>query len=268
MTTRMRDRLVTVPLAIGASVVLATAAYASSTISIKSSQGPVRASEFGEHDDCAFPDLPSRTPPVYGWHFVLPGGTATFDSLTAHFASAGDVTLPGPDGGFVQGGKGAVIYTVTDDTLTSAVATIEGSTPQGYFVLSHSCLPASATPSASVSATATETPSASASETALPSESVSATATETPSAEVSGTELSRTPSSSESGSPSESVSPSVLGEKFTNGGGTGLPSTGLSALGLLAIGGALIGYGRRADPSAEGPLCPLTARDAHSGPGG
>src|SRR3954452_18842819 len=166
MTTRMRDRLVTLPLAAGASVVLATAAYASSTISIKSSQVPIRASEFGEHSDCAFPEVPSRTPPMYGWHFVLPGGTATFDSLTAHFASAGDVTLPGPDGGFVQGGKGAVVYTSTDDTLTGAVATIEGSTPQGYFVLSNTCVPASPTPSASVSATATETPSGTPSATA------------------------------------------------------------------------------------------------------
>jgi hypothetical protein len=241
MTLRMRDRLITLPFALGASVVLATTAYASSTISIKSSQVPVQASQFDEHGDCSYQELASRTPPMYGWHFVLPGGTATFDTLTAHFATAGDVSLPGPDGGFVQDGKGAVVYTSTDDTLTGAVATIEGSTPQGYFVLSNTCVPASPTPtsSASVSATATET----ASESASPSESASVS--ETPSAEVSGTELSRTPSSSESGSPSESVSASVLGVKLTKGGvsGTGLPTTGLSALGLLAIGGALVGAG-------------------------
>src|SRR4051812_3830692 len=120
MTSRMRVRLVTLPVALGASVALATAAYASSVISIKSSQVPVRASDFDEHGDCSYQELASRTPPLYGWHFVLPGGTATFDSLTAHFATAGDVTLPGPDGGFVQSGKGAVVYTSTDDTLTGA----------------------------------------------------------------------------------------------------------------------------------------------------
>jgi hypothetical protein len=224
--TRPRSLALTVLAPVAAVVLLATSALATTTIPIKSSQVPVQASAFGEHSDCSFPELPSRTPPLYGWHFVLPGGTATFVSLTAHFTTAGDVTIPGPAGGFVQDGKGAVIYTATDDTLTGATATIEGTTPQDEFVLSHTCLPA-ASQTPTPSGTPSETPSG------TPSESVSATAStsETPSAEVSGTKLSQSPS--ESGS----VSPTVLGVKETKGGvaGTGLPTTGLSVLGLLVL---------------------------------
>ncbi len=232
MTLRSRSlALAAAPVAV---VLLATAALATTTIPIKSSQVPVQASKFSEHSDCAFKELPSRTPPLYGWHFVLPGGTATFVSLTAHFTTAGDITIPGPDGGFVQDGKGAVIYTATDDTLTGATATIDGTTPQGDFVLSHTCLPTasqSATPSESASGTPSETPS----------ESVSATAStsETPSAEVSGTKLSQTPSGS---TPSGSDTPSVLGVKNTRGGvaGTSLPTTGLSVLGLIVLAAGLL----------------------------
>jgi hypothetical protein len=235
MTVRLRHLLV-LPAAATATVVLATAALASTTISITSSQVPTTASAFDEHSDCSFPDHPSQSPPLWGWHFVLPGGTATFDTLTAHFATAGTVTLPGPSGYFVQDGKGAVVYTLTDDTLTGAEATIEGSTPQGDFVLSHTCPPTPSSASASGTPSETGTPSG----TGTPSASVSATGTasETPSAEVSGTELSRTPSAS-------SLAASVLGVKLTKGGvaGTGLPTTGVSALGLLALAGVLVGIG-------------------------
>lgn len=199
-------------------VLLGTSALAATTISIKSSQVPVQASAFEEHDDCDFADAPSSSTSMWGWHFVLPGGEATFVTLTATFETAGEVTLPGPDGMFVQDGKGAVIYTATDDTLTGAVATIDGTTPQGDFVLSHTCLPlTSPTPSASV------TPSVSA--------SASETASATPSVEVSGTVLTSTPS--------ESISPAVLGVKQTRNTGT-LPVTGRSPALLLILGGLLV----------------------------
>jgi hypothetical protein len=239
MTVRIRHSLLLAPFAV---LLLATAAEATTTIPIKSSQVPVQASQFDEHGDCSYPGLADESPPQYGWHFVLPGNDPTFVSLTAHFADAGDVTLPGPDGGFVQSGKGAVIYTSTDDTLTGATAEINGTTTQGYFVLSDTCVPTpSETPSATVSATATETasgtPSATVSATETETASGTPSASETPSAEVSGTQFTQ--------SASESVSPSVLGVKLTKGGvaGTGLPMTGLSVLGLLAASGALVGIG-------------------------
>lgn len=229
-------------------VALATLAVAVMTIGIKESQVPVTASAFSEHSDCAFPESPDLSPPMWGWHFVLPGGEATFVSLTATFETAGDITIPGPNGAFVQDGKGAVVYTPTDDTLKNATASIEGTTPQGYFVLSHTCLPngssATPTPSASASASASETPSASVSATATstPSSSASETATATPSSEVSGTAFTSSPASSPA---SGSISPSVLGVKQTRGGvgGVGLPTTGSPVAPLIALGTLLVAAG-------------------------
>lgn len=218
-------KVLTITASGAALVLLGTSALAATTISIKSSQVPVQASAFGEHEDCDLAGAPTSSS-MWGWHFVLPGGEATFVTLTATFQTAGEVTLPGPDGMFVQDGKGAVIYTATDDTLISAVATIDGTTPQGDFVLSHTCLPVtSPTPSASV------TPSVSASATETPSATPSETTSETPSAEVSGTVL--------TSAPSESASPSVLGVKLTDT----LPTTGLSPVVLLTVGALLVGGG-------------------------
>lgn len=239
----MTSRLLFPPAVAVATLALAGVAVASTTIPIKDSQVPVRASEFAEHEDCAFPGLATQTT-QWGWHFVLPGGEATFVSLTAEFEDAGTVTLPGSDGAFVQDGKGAVIWTATDDTLLAAEATIEGSTPQGDFVLSHTCLPAP---------TQTPTPEVSGSQTATPTPEVSGSQTSTPTPEVSGTETatpSGTPSATVSGvrftnTPSGSISPTVLGVKQTKGGvaGTALPSTGSALLGLTALSALLLATG-------------------------
>ncbi len=239
MTSGIRRFLLPPGGALAIALVTATAALATTTISIKSSQVPVKASEFSEHDDCNFPGHTNQSPPMYGWHFVLPGGEATFVSLTAHFQTAGDVTLPGPSGGFVQDGKGAVIYTATDDTLTGAEATIEGTTPQGDFVLSHTCLPApSQSPSASASASTSSSPSpeVSASETTSPSPEVSASDTTSPSPGA---------SVSASGQVSPSISPSVKGVKLTRPDvrGGNLATTGISVLGLVVLAGLLISAG-------------------------
>ena len=56
-----------------------------------------------------------------GWHFVLPGIPANMSSFTANFATAGSIqvtTTESAQGVIVQGGKGAVIFTSTHDTLT------------------------------------------------------------------------------------------------------------------------------------------------------
>jgi len=233
MRIHRRNVLTAAAAGIGALVLFGTSALAATTISIRGSQVPVQASAFEEHDDCDFAGAPSSSTSMWGWHFVLPGGDATFVTLTATFETAGEVTLPGPDGMFVQDGKGAVIYTATDDTLTGAVATIEGTTTQGDFVLSHTCLPVtSPTPSASVTPSASETPSASV--TPSVSASASETASATPSVEVSGTVLTT--------APSESVSPTVLGVKQTRNTGT-LPTTGRAPIVLLMAGVLLVAGG-------------------------
>jgi hypothetical protein len=59
-----------------------------------------------------------------GWHFVLPGGSG-LTTFTANFQTAGQVTVTTTEtsgGVIVQGGKGAVIYTPTDDTLVGLAA--------------------------------------------------------------------------------------------------------------------------------------------------
>jgi hypothetical protein len=59
-----------------------------------------------------------------GWHFVLPGGDG-LTSFTANFQTAGQVTVTTTEtaaGVIVQGGKGAVVYTPTDDVLVSLAA--------------------------------------------------------------------------------------------------------------------------------------------------
>jgi hypothetical protein len=59
-----------------------------------------------------------------GWHFVLPGGDG-LTTFTANFQSAGQVTVTTTEtasGVIVQGGKGAVVYTPTDDVLVSLAA--------------------------------------------------------------------------------------------------------------------------------------------------
>jgi LPXTG-motif cell wall-anchored protein len=117
----------------------------------------------------------------------------------------------------------AVVHTATDDTLTGAVATIDGTTTRGDFVLSHTCLPVT-----------TPTPSASVSPTASPSVSASETAGATPGAEVSGTVL--------TSSPTHSISPAVLGVRETRDTGT-LPDTGRSPVVLLMIAGLLVAGG-------------------------
>ena len=107
----------------------APAAQASTTISLKQQQQNTAWTDYS-HEDC--PD------PATGWlwHFVLPGGEATFDSLTVEFKSAGEVVKTSD---WVQDGKGAYVSVPGADTVVSATAEIEGSTPQGDFVISHTC---------------------------------------------------------------------------------------------------------------------------------
>jgi hypothetical protein len=59
-----------------------------------------------------------------GWHFVLPGGGG-LTSFSANFATAGTITVTTTEtaaGVIVQGGKGAVVFTPSDDVLTNTAA--------------------------------------------------------------------------------------------------------------------------------------------------
>src|SRR3954447_18771862 len=72
---------------------------------------------------CAYAEL-QQAHAGQGWHFVLPGGDG-LTSFTANFQSAGQVTVTTTEtaaGVIVQGGKGAVVYTPTDDVLVALAA--------------------------------------------------------------------------------------------------------------------------------------------------
>jgi Domain of unknown function (DUF5979) len=70
---------------------------------------------------------------TWGWHFVLPGNSTTFVSLSASFQNAGIITqfLSFPTG------KHAYVWTPGPDTLLGATAVVDG--PETEFNLSHVC---------------------------------------------------------------------------------------------------------------------------------
>ena len=77
------------------------------------------------HASCAYDEI-EQVHTGTGWHFVLTGTTG-LTSFTAYFQTAGAVTVTTTEtaaGVIVQGGKGAVIYTNTADTLKAG--------PSGY----------------------------------------------------------------------------------------------------------------------------------------
>ena len=74
---------------------------------------------------------------VYGWHFVLPDISQSFDSISVKFAKAGVITA------MVQQpcGMHAYVYTPTGDTLLGASANVTGTST--VFTLSDVCSPVS-----------------------------------------------------------------------------------------------------------------------------
>ncbi|KQX57875.1 MULTISPECIES: LPXTG cell wall anchor domain-containing protein [unclassified Streptomyces] len=160
-----------------------------------------------------------------GWHFVLPGRSATFSKLTVEFQPGGvqTVTVFGP-----PDAKHAYVGSEPGAKLISASAEINGTVTQGWFNLSHTCPTAvKPTPTGTPSTTAptpTDTPT-----TEAPTGTPSGTPSQTPSSTVSPTD---SPSSSVSptDSPSSSVSPTA-----TNSAGQPVPS----ASGSSSTGGDL-----------------------------
>ena len=118
-----------------------------------------------------------------GWHFVLGGDNADLSAFTANFEDDGEITVTTTEtasGVIVQGGKGAVIYTSSHDTLeglakwndangnhagkgTNATATSH------YLQLSHICTGTTSSPSPSPSESESESPSPDPSESDDPS---------------------------------------------------------------------------------------------------
>lgn len=73
---------------------------------------------------CDYAEITDISHHSRGWHFVLPGGSG-LTTFTANFATAGPVTVTTTDtanGVIVQGGKGAVVFTNGNDTLTNTAA--------------------------------------------------------------------------------------------------------------------------------------------------
>jgi hypothetical protein len=177
---------------------------------------------------CAYAEV-QMTHDGQGWHFVLPGGSG-LSEFTASFQSAGLVTVTTTEtakGVIVQGGKGAVVYTPTDDVLVASAA-VGGHAGQGTALsgpnpmqLSHLCN-GEATP------TETPTPSVSTSSTVV---TTPATVATTPAASVLPTKASAAPEVSVKGT--KTVLPHT-------GSGVKVSLLLATSLALLLGGGALM----------------------------
>ncbi|WP_175411606.1 LPXTG cell wall anchor domain-containing protein [Streptomyces sp. TRM64462] len=158
-----------------------------------------------------------------GWHFVLPGGKATFVSLKVTFEPGGTQEIT--DFSVFEGadGKHAYVGSEPGAKLMSVEAKIEGSVPQDKFNLSHTCPVTAPSPSQSTPQTPGQTPS----QTPSASESPAVT----PSASASGSPTSgpvASPSESAPGGVAPTAAPSASESAAT--GATGdLAETGSSA---------------------------------------
>lgn len=213
---------------------LAHATDSTSTIPVHASQVPTTAAGFGTHSCDNIPGGASATQD--GWVFVLPGNKGTFESLTLTFTKTDGTTttvdIP-PSGGILANGTSkAWVQTPKGWTLTAGSAVITGTSPQGYFNITHTC-PATG-PKPTPSPSKSHCPSPSPSESG-PVESASAS----PSASGSA-------SASSSATGSTSASPSTAGAVATSpaaNGGSSLPVTGVALTGFVVAGAGLIAVG-------------------------
>lgn len=213
----------------------AQATDSTTTIPVHASQVPTTAAGFDGHS-CAN-IKPGASETLDGWVFVLPGKGGAFQSLTLTFketdGSTTTVSVP-PSGGILtdNGTSKAWVQTPKGWTLTAGTAVITGSSPQGYFNITHTC-PATGpkpTPSPSKSHSPSPSPSGPA-ESASTSPSGSASASASASSPATG---------------STSASPSTAGAVATSpaaNSGTGLPVTGVALTGFVVAGLALVGVG-------------------------
>lgn len=206
---------------------------------------PVTAAAFA--DGKAAEKCPGVPAGKDGWHFVLPGNTATFVKLTVTFEPGGEqeITVFGPP-------KDDHAYAVSEPgaELISVEAEINGTVKHNKFNLSHTC-PASVTPTPSATPTTgtpTDTPT-----TGTPTDEPTGTPTGEPSSTPSATAPATTTPETPGAKPSAS-------ESTGTGTGTGdLAETGSSApVGILAatavalagVGAFLVTRRRKAQQSA------------------
>ncbi|MGW4999511.1 LPXTG cell wall anchor domain-containing protein [Streptomyces hydrogenans] len=74
-----------------------------------------------------------------GWHFVLPGNKGEFVKLEVTFEPGGTQVIEDFSSFGNPAGKHAYVASPAGATLTAASATINGTTPQDEFQLSHTC---------------------------------------------------------------------------------------------------------------------------------
>ncbi|MFJ6442865.1 LPXTG cell wall anchor domain-containing protein [Streptomyces sp. NPDC091649] len=182
-----------------------------------------------------------------GWHFILPGNSATFTKLTVTFEPGGEqvITVFGPP-------KDDHAYAVSEPgaKLTAVEAEIDGTVKHGKFNLSHTC-PASVTPTPSASET-TDSPTDDPTDgpTENPTDNPTENPTGTPTGEPSATPSAGTPTPAASKTPG--AVPSASESTGTGGGdlaetGSGAPVGVMAAVALaLAGAGAFLVTRRRA----------------------
>jgi LPXTG-motif cell wall-anchored protein len=179
-----------------------------------------------QHADCAYTEI-QQTHSGTGWHFVLTGGSG-LTSFTAYFQTAGAVTVTTTEtasGVIVQDGKGAVIFTPTNDTLVAGPSTYpgDGTAASGDVLqLSHICTGIPTTPPSSPPVT-TSAPATTTAPAVAPT-----TAKASPSASVAGVKNAKPPA----------VLPKT-------GSGMSLGTALAISLGLLLGGAALMSLPRR-----------------------
>lgn len=209
---------------------------------------PVTAAEFA--DGKAAEECPGVPADKDGWHFILPGNTATFTKLTVTFEPGGEqeITVFGPP-------KDDHAYAVSEPgaELTAIKAEITGTVKHNKFNLSHTC-PASVTPtpSGTPTDTPTDTPTGTPSDTPTdtPSGTPTDTPTGTPTDEPGSTPSATAPATTMPESPS--VAPSAS-ESTGTGTGTG------SDAGTGTDKGAGTGTGDLAETGSSAPVGMMAA---------
>lgn len=182
---------------------------------------------------CDFQEV-AQTHSGVGWHFAGAGNSG-ISSFTVDFASAGIITVTTTEtssGVVVQSGKGAVVWTPSDDTLVALAGTPDNNAAQATvsslgnndMQLSGLCTAVSTSPSPTPSGSATN--SASASPTNSSSVSPTSSSSRSPTASSS---ILPTLSTSMSPSTSPTGSPSVSATATSTGSPSGSPSGSASA---------------------------------------
>jgi LPXTG-motif cell wall-anchored protein len=224
-------------------LVMATPAYAQTTIDINDDHVPTTAEDF-EEQDCTDDEFANLADDQDGWHFQLGAGGDNFESLTLTFDTPdGEViveitstsadapsTGPGWSGYISEAGQSGMfshawLATEAGWELIAGEATVDEPGTQDFFNLSHTC------PGVPVEPTPSPTPTPEPTPTATPEPTPTATAPPTTT------------------TPAPTASP-TKGPEMPK---TGAPVAGMVAVGagLLAGGAGLLAVRRRPDSADQ-----------------